>query len=125
MKMNIRFLLFKSKTNRTGKCPVKCRITYSKQRKEFSTGLFINPDYWNSKKQKVEPCEDSQYGNQQLSLVKNNLYQAFLFLQVSGHPFTVEDVYNCYKGKSTTNDKQVLEAYREFLNRIEKLLGIE
>jgi hypothetical protein len=45
-----------------------------------------------------------------------------LFLQESGHPFTVEDVYNCYKGKSTTNDKQVLEAYRY---RIKKLAGID
>ncbi|MDC7994029.1 site-specific integrase [Altibacter sp. HG106] len=123
MKLKILFLLYKSKANSTGRCPVRCRITSNKRRKEFSTGLFINPDYWNSKKQKVEPCEDSTYINQQLSLVKNNLYQAFLFLQVSGESFTVEDIYSRYKGEPTTNEKQVLETYREYLTRIEKLIG--
>ncbi len=123
MKLTIKYLLYLSKKNNRGFCPVRCRLTFHKKRKEFSTGLFINPEYWNSKKQKVEPCEDSTYINQQLSLVKNNLYQAFLFLQVSGESFTVEDVYSRYKGESTTNEKQVLETYREYLSRIERLIG--
>ena len=113
----------KSKLNKQGTSTIKCRLTHCKKRKEFSTGLFINPDSWNSKKQKVEPCEDSTYINQQLSLIKNNLYQAFLFLQVSGESFTVEDIYSRYKGESTSNEKQVLETYQEYLTRIEKLIG--
>lgn len=124
MKLKILYYL-KIRKSDVNKSVILCRMTYNRKRKQFSTGLFINPDYWNSKKQKVEPSEDITYVNQQLSLVKNNLYQAFLFLQVSGNSFTVEDIYNRYKGKSTTNDKQVLEAYREFLNRIEKLIGID
>tara|TARA_R110002072_G_scaffold7503_2_gene40962 strand:+ start:759963 stop:761162 length:1200 start_codon:yes stop_codon:yes gene_type:complete len=122
MNLNILFYV-KIRKSDTDKSVLMCRITYNKKRKQFSTGLFINPDYWNSKKQKVEPCEDSTYINQQLSLVKNNLYQAFLFLQVSGQSFTVEDIYSRYKGEPTTNEKQVLETYREYLNRIEKLIG--
>jgi integrase/recombinase XerD len=123
--MNIKILFYPSKRTRKEKeyAVLICRITYNKKRKQFSTGQFINPDYWNSKKQRVEPCEDSTYINQQLSLVKNNLYQAFLFLQVSGESFTVEDVYSRYKGESTTNEKQVLESYREYLARIERLIG--
>ena len=81
----ITFLLYKSKTNSKGQCPIRCRITFNKKRKEFSTGLFINPEQWNSKQQLVEPPEpDREYINTQLSLIRNNLHQAFLFLQVKG-----------------------------------------
>lgn len=122
MNLNILFYV-KIRNSVIDNSVLMCRMTYNKKRKQFSIRLFINPDYWNSKKQKVEPCEDSTYINQQLSLVKNNLYQAFLFLQVSGESFTVEDIYSRYKGESTTNVKQVLECYREYLARIEKLIG--
>ncbi|WP_339663168.1 Arm DNA-binding domain-containing protein [uncultured Polaribacter sp.] len=47
-KLSILFVLQKIKTNKKGQCPIKCRITFLKSRKEFSTGIFINPDYWGS-----------------------------------------------------------------------------
>jgi len=52
--MKILFYLNKSKTNQKGVCPIYCRITFLKKRKEFSTGQFVNPKYWNSKKQIFE-----------------------------------------------------------------------
>ena len=86
--------------NKIGKCVIRCRITYNKQRKEFSTGLFINPDHWNSKKQKVlEDAEHSEYTNTQLSLIINKMNQAFLLLQIQENSFTVEDIYALYKGE--------------------------
>jgi integrase/recombinase XerD len=54
-KLSILFLLQKVRINKQGKCPIRCRVTYLKTRKIFSTGLFINPDYWNSGKQKGLP----------------------------------------------------------------------
>ena len=85
MKLNILYLLYKAKTNATGKCPIRCRITYNKQQKEFSTGIFINPTNWNSKQQLVKPPEpDAEFINSQLSLIRTKLNQAFLFLQVKG-----------------------------------------
>jgi len=94
MKLNILFILSKTKLNKNGKCPIKCRITYNKKRHHFATGLYMNPSNWNSKKQQVEPPEpDKNYTNTQLSLIKQNLNQAFLFLQVKGTPFTALDIY--------------------------------
>jgi hypothetical protein len=94
MKKTITFLLYKAKSNSKGHCPIRCRITFLKKRKEFSTGLFINPNNWNSKQQLVEPPgPDIEYINTQLSLIRQNLNQAFLFLQVKGTPFTVLDQY--------------------------------
>ena len=82
--MKILFLVVSNRVNQNNRCVIKCRITYLKKRKEFSTGLFIYPNNWNSRQQLVEPPEpDSQYYNTQLSLIRQNLNQAFLFLQDS------------------------------------------
>lgn len=89
MKINIRLFLNRSKPNRIGKCPLICRITYNKARKEFSTRQFIYPKYWNRRKQKViEDTEHSEYTNTQLSLIINKMNQAFILLQVKESIFT-------------------------------------
>jgi len=101
--MNIRILytLNNSKINSRGLCPIRCRVAFNKQRKEFSTGLFINPENWNSKRQLVEPPEqDIEYINTQLSLISQKLNQAYLFLQVKGSPFDVMDIYAQYLGET-------------------------
>ena len=77
-KLNILFYLDKRRVNKTGKCPLRCRITYMAKRKQFATGLSVNPKNWNSKQQCVEPPEpDLEYINTQLSLIRHNLNQAF------------------------------------------------
>ena len=82
-KINILFLIDKTRINRNNKAPIRCRITYLKERKIFSTGLFINPKNWSSAKQQAVPLntENTQI-NTQLSLIKQEINQAFLFLQV-------------------------------------------
>ena len=57
MKLSILYLLYKAKTNSTGKCPIRCRITFRNKRKEFSTGQFISPSNWLSKQQAIKPDE--------------------------------------------------------------------
>lgn len=109
-----------------GKCPIRCRITYHKNRKIFSTGLFLNPDYWNSKKQKVYPSnEDNDFINTQISLIRQKLNQAFLVLQIKDEPFAVEDVYLQYKGKTLKKELGTVEYFEQFLERLQKLIGIE
>jgi len=126
MKLNILYLLYKAKTNSTGKCPVRCRVTYNKQRKEFAIGQFINPKHWNSKQQVVEPPEpDAELINTQLSLIRTKLSQAFLFLQVKGTDFTVDDIYKQYKGETNKKEFGVMEVYNLHSARIKKLIGID
>ena len=61
-KLTILFLLQKNRINQQRKCPIRCRITYSGKRKIFSTGLFIKPDYWDSKKQKaILPSKENDW----------------------------------------------------------------
>ena len=124
--IRVLFIISNYRLNKHSKSVVKCRITYKKKRKEFSTGISINPSNWNSKQQLVEPPEpDSELINTQLSLIRTKLNQAFLFLQVNESDFDANDIYLHYKGKPLKKDYGVVEVYSLYLARIQKLIGID
>lgn len=126
MTIKILFVLDKSKSNSKGLAPLKCRITYMGERKPFATGLFINPQNWDNKQQKVKPPNsENETINTQLSLIKNKINQAFLFLQVNAEEFDVEDVFLQYKGNPPKKNKTILQLFQEHNDRIEKLIGNE
>ena len=126
MKLTILFLLRRNRTNIKGLSPIECRITLDKKRKPFATGLFINPDNWNASKQKAFPSNrDHNQLNTQLSLIKQEINQAFLMLQVQLETFDVEDIYLKYKGEDIKTEKTLLEVYSLHNDRMKKLVGIE
>lgn len=125
-KLSVLFLIDKTKINKQNKCPIKCRITYLKKRRVFSTGLFTVLDCWNSKKQKaMPPNKENDYINTQMSLIKQNINQAFLLLQVNSKVFDVEDIYLQYAGKNVKANKTLLEVFELHNNRMNKLIGVE
>ncbi|WP_317124607.1 site-specific integrase [Amniculibacterium aquaticum] len=125
MKLSILFLLRRNKINVKNECPIECRITLDKERKPFSTGIFINPKNWSSEKQKAFPTNSkNQQINTQLSLIKQNINQAFLFLQVQEKNFDVDDIYRQYKGENIKEDKSIMEIFNLHIAKQEKLIGI-
>jgi len=126
MKITIRFYIDKSKTNKKGKSVIKCRITYNKIRKEFSTGLFINTSFWDSKQQTAEPPnEENTLINKQLSLIENKIRQAFLMLQIKENNFHVNDIYSMFKGEKVAKEYNVVEYFSTFLKQLKRLIGID
>ncbi|MHA3044957.1 phage integrase SAM-like domain-containing protein [Riemerella anatipestifer] len=124
--LKILFVISASRINKQGLAPLNCRITYNLERKPFATGLFINPDNWDSKKQKAFPSnEENNFINTQLSLIKNNINQAFLFLQVKEEKFDVNDIYTQYKGETLAREYGVLEYYEIYLEKLKKLIDVE
>ena len=121
--MKILFILSKSRTNKQGLAPIYCRLTYNGSQKTFATRLFINPDHWNSKKQKAFVPDDDNYTNNQLSLIRNQLNQAFLFLQVNENSFTVEDIHSQFRGEKRKKDRTILDAFELHNTRMGKLVG--
>lgn len=123
--IRILFLIERNKINRLGQVPLRCRITYCGDRKIFSTGLFINLDNWNAQKQKAHPPNtDNSQINTQLSLIKQEINQAFLFLQIQGRDFNVEDIYRQFKGETIKDDKSIMEIFNLHIAKQEKLIGI-
>ena len=125
-KLNILFLLARAKMNKQGKCPVKCRITYLQKRREFATGLFVVPDQWDSKQQVISPPNiENDTLNAHLSLIRQKMNQAFLFLQMQGKEFDVDDVLSKYKGEKPKEQKTVMDVINYHNKRMEKLIGVE
>jgi integrase/recombinase XerD len=126
MKISIRLYLDMSKLNKHNKSAIKCRLTYLKKRKEFSTGQFIKPKHWDGKLQIVKPPEpDSDTINSQLSLIKTKINKAFLLLQVKEVNFTVDEIYRLYKGEKLTKEYNVVEYFERYLKRLKTLIGID
>lgn len=124
-KLHVLFVLDKINTNSKRLAPLRCRLTYKSERKVFSTSIFINPNNWFSKQQMLKPLniENTQI-NTQLSLIKQKINQAFLFLQLLEEEFDVEDIYNYYRG-DTINKKLtgVIEFYNDYLDKLKKLIS--
>lgn len=124
-KIKILFLISATRMNKKGLVPLICRITFDKRRKPFSTGIFINPKNWNSSRQKAIPdnVENNQI-NTQLSLIKQEINQAFLYLKVQEKSFDVEDIFKQYKGETIKEDQTIMGIFNLHIARQEKLIGI-
>lgn len=122
----ILFVISATRKNKKGLVPLVCRLTYEGNRKPFATGLFINPNNWYSKQQLAKPPnEENTFINNELSLIKNKINQAFLMLQIQGSNFTINDIYNQYRGKSISRNIGLVTHFNEYLNKNKKLIGIE
>jgi len=117
MKLSIRYFIYKTKINKKGTCPIRCRITFNKEMKQFSTGVFINPKHWNNKQQIAEPPDKKNtLINKQLSLIENKIRQAFLMLQIKEVTFNVNDIYMLFRGEKLQNEYNVVEYFERGLN---------
>lgn len=124
-KISILFLLKKVRLNKQGKCPIRCRLTYNKKRKEFSTGLFINPEDWDSSGQLAKPPNRYKHLNTQLSLISQKINEAFLMLQILPNEFDVDDIYRKYKGEDSKEEIILLGAYDLHNDKTKKLIGVD
>ena len=125
-KLSILFVLQKVKTNKKGLCPLRCRLTYLKRRKEFSTGMFIDPDTWSNSVQKAKPpSTENTLLNNKLSLIHQQIDKAFLMLQILPNDFDVDDIYRKYKGEDSKEEISILGAYDLHNEKTKKLIGID
>jgi len=125
-KITILFVISANKTNQKGLCPLNCRITLNKERKQFTTGLFVNPLYWENKLQKVNSQDaDYKFTNTLIQLIKIKINNIVLVAQLQGSEFTLEDIYNNYIGKEIKKKEFVLSYYKKYLSKIKKLVGLE
>lgn len=90
-KFYVRFVIEKSRSNKSGKCPIRCRVTLDGERKVFSTGEFVKPVHWNAKQQKVLD-KDTEFTtvNIKLELIREKIKSIFLSLQLSSEEFDLE-----------------------------------
>ncbi|MEO8254634.1 MAG: site-specific integrase, partial [Flavobacterium sp.] len=125
-KITILFVISANKTNQKGLCPLNCRITLNKERKQFTTGLFVNPNYWENKLQKVN-TQDANYKfiNAQIEQIQIKINNIALVIQIQGADYTLDNIYNKYIGVEIKKKEYVLSYYKQYLSKIKKLVGLE
>jgi integrase len=123
-KTTILFVISANKTNQKGLCPLNCRITLNKERKQFTTGLFVNPLLWDNKLQKVK-TQDQKLINAQIKQIKSKIDRIVLVIQLQGEDCTLDNIYNKYIDKEIKKKEYVLAYYKLHLAKIKKLIGLE
>tara|TARA_B110000285_G_C15050608_1_gene576754 strand:+ start:265 stop:981 length:717 start_codon:yes stop_codon:yes gene_type:complete len=122
--MTVLFYLNKAKTNQKGVCPIYCRITFLKKRKQFSTGQFVSPKHWSSKRQCVSARDvNYKYTNGQLSLIAQKINNTYLKLQLQQDEFDVQDISNIYFNRNGKKEDTLVSYYNKYLAKIKKLIG--
>lgn len=125
-KITILFVISANKTNQKGLCPLNCRITLNKERKQFTTGLFVNPNYWENKLQKVNTQDSNhKFINTQIKNIQSKINTIALVFQLQNGECTLDNVYNKYIGKEIKKKEYVLSYYKQYLTKIKKLVGLE
>ena len=125
-KISVLFVISSSRTNQKGLSPLHCRVTLNGKRKQFSTGLFVNPLYWENKVQKVTSKEaNHKYINAQIERIQVKLCNRVLVFQIQDTPYTLENIIREYKGLENTKEEFIVSYYNKYLARIKKLVGAE
>ncbi|MES2851952.1 MAG: site-specific integrase [Bacteroidota bacterium] len=125
-KIIILFVINTAKINQRGLCPISCRITLNQVRKQFNIGLAVNPNYWESKLQKVNALEaNHKYINAQLERIQVKIYNIALVFQLQGIELKFDNIFSEYKGLPIKKEEYILSSYRKYVSRIQKLVGIE
>lgn len=124
--MRVLFVIANNRIKKNNKAPIYCRITYQKSRKQFATGIFIKPEYWDNVKQKIHPPNpENTILNNKLSLIRQQIDKAFLMLQILPNEFDVDDIYRKYKGEDSKEEITILGAYDLHNEKTKKLIGID
>lgn len=122
----ILFVQAKSRTNKKNQSPLYCRITLNGNRKQLSTGIHIETDYWDTKNQVILKSHKSAIlYNSQLDTIKSKVNSIYMILRLQENPFSIEDIHDKYLGKELKKSEFVLSYYKQYLARIKKLVGLE
>ena len=121
---SILFVIKLNKLNSRGLCPVNVRITYQGVRKENATGYFVDPKFWDAKRQlNSSKTIEAINTNTQLELIKQKLKNSYLSILLETDDFVADDIYHKYLGKPINESEFVIKYFQKYLDKIFKLIG--
>ncbi|MGI9530964.1 MAG: hypothetical protein ACR2MV_04810, partial [Lutimonas sp.] len=59
----------------------------------------------------LDQSDQEEIVNMQISLIENKISKAFLMLQVKDEPFSVQDIFDAYQGKTLKQDIGIIEVW--------------
>ncbi|TRX24506.1 site-specific integrase [Flavobacterium franklandianum] len=122
----ILFIEGKNRKNKKNQSPLFCRLTLNGNRKQLSTGINIESEHWDTKNQVILKSHKSAIlYNSQLDKIKSKISSIYMILQLQENPFSIEDIHGKYLGKELKKSEFILSYYKQYLSKIEKLVGRE
>ncbi|SDH89706.1 Site-specific recombinase XerD [Flavobacterium omnivorum] len=122
----ILFIEGKNRKNKKNQSPLFCRLTLNGNRKQLSTGINIESEHWDTKNQVILKSHKSAIlYNSQLDKIKSKINSIYMILRLQESPFSVEDIHDKYLGKELKKSEFILSYYKQYLSKIEKLVGLE
>lgn len=122
----ILFIEGKNRKNKKNQSPLFCRITLNGNRKQISTGINIESEHWDTKNQLILNSHKSAIlYNSQLDKIKSKVNSIYMILRLQENPFSIEDIHDKYFGKELKKSEFILSYYKQYLSKIEKLVGLE
>jgi integrase len=120
----ILFVVKLNKLNSKGLCPINVRITYQGVRKENATGHFVDPNFWDAKRQlTTSKALDAINTNFQLELIKQKIKNAYLSILLETDDFEADDIYHKYLGQPLKESEFVVKYFQKYLDKTFKLIG--
>ena len=99
--MRVRFVIRKSFSNKSGECPMNCRITINgKKATDFSIKRTVDPEKWESRSQRLKGKSD--YVNEFNSLlddIRSQLVNIYTIGKGRGVNLSADEVKDIYLGK--------------------------
>lgn len=101
IRMHTRFIIRKARLNRTGTCPLNCRITVDGVKaNEFAVGILVEPSKWDSAYQRIRGNSERTLDlNRKLDLIKSELDEIYLAGRAKGQRLSAHDIKDIYSGK--------------------------
>jgi len=122
--LKITFYLYTYRTNSRGEAPVFCKIVFRTNRKQFSTGVFTNPDKWDRESQRVKGSDDlAHLVNRKLQEIYSQFIRIEKQLYDEGMEVSLNTIYGRYKGKII--ERTLCGVFEERLSKMEALAGSE
>ena len=122
----ILFIEGKNRKNKKNQSPLFCRITLNGNRKQISTGINIESEHWDTKNQVILNSHKSAIlYNSQLDKIKSKVNSIYMILRLQENPFSIEDIHDKYFGKELKKSEFIFSYYKQYLSKIEKLVGLE
>ncbi|PIF61394.1 site-specific integrase [Flavobacterium sp. 11] len=122
----ILFIEGKNRKNKKNQSPLFCRLTLNGKRKQISTGINIESEHWDTKNQVILKSHKSAIlYNSQLEKIKSKINSIYMILQLQESIFSIEDIHGKYLGKELKKSEFILSYYKQYLSKIEKLVGRE
>jgi len=99
--MRVRFVLRKSRVNSSGNCPIDCRVRVNSiQATPFSTHIFVSPDRWDSKGQRIKgTSEKVKDYNLRLGSMAHNLDHLFKLNEAKGVLLSAQELVDVFLGR--------------------------